>query len=88
MLDPDAGITADLESQALGRIRVRDDLRRASERTRAIVALTIDGYSQEEIAELLGEASVRAVEGALYRWRKIEQQHLPEGGIPREQHGQ
>ncbi|MFI6927445.1 hypothetical protein ACIBIZ_46465 [Nonomuraea spiralis] len=87
MLDPDAGITADLESQALGRIRVRDDLRRAGERTRAIVALTIDGYSQEEIAELLGEPSVRAVEGALYRWRKIEQQYAPEGGISREQHG-
>ncbi|MFI7449620.1 hypothetical protein ACIBQX_19135 [Nonomuraea sp. NPDC049714] len=80
LLDPDAGITADLESQALGRIRVRDDLGRAGERTRAIVALTLDGYSQEEIAELLGEASVRAVEGALYRWRKTEQEHALEGG--------
>ncbi|MFF0870152.1 RNA polymerase sigma factor [Nonomuraea sp. NPDC003560] len=84
MLAPDAGITVDLESQALGRIRMRDDLRRIGERTRAIVALTLDGYSQEEIAELLGEASVRAVEGALYRWRKSEQQHASEGGISRE----
>jgi hypothetical protein len=41
---------------------------------RAIVALTVDGYSQEEIVEPLGEASVRAVQGVLYRWRTKERQ--------------
>ncbi len=37
-------------------------------RTRAIVALRMDGYLKE-IAEMLGETSTRAVEGVLYRWR-------------------
>jgi DNA-directed RNA polymerase specialized sigma24 family protein len=54
---------------ATGNIQVLDHLRGTDPRTRAIVALTIDGYSQEEIVELLGERSVRAVEGVLYRWR-------------------
>ena len=34
--------------------------------TRAVVALTADGYTQDEIVEMLGEASVRAVEGVLW----------------------
>jgi DNA-directed RNA polymerase specialized sigma24 family protein len=50
-------------------MRVREDLGRMDPRTRAIVALRMDGYRQEEIAEMLGETSVRAVEGVLYRWR-------------------
>lgn len=74
--DPQTDPAADV----LGRLRIHDDLRRADPRTRAIVALTLDGYSQQEIADLLGEASVRAVEGALYRWRNKEQQRLGEGG--------
>jgi len=61
-------------------ISVVDDLERIkSERQRIIVALTIDGYSQEEIAEIL-DMSVRAVEGALYRWRAKEKQVMREGG--------
>lgn len=65
---------------AVGNQRVRDDLRRADRRTRAIVALTIDGYSQAEIAEMLGECSTRAIEGVLHRWRIKEQNRLGEGG--------
>ncbi|MGW7046336.1 hypothetical protein ACWGDT_27315 [Streptomyces avermitilis] len=55
----------------LGGLRVLDDLKDiADPRTRAAVALTIDGYSQEEIRQLLGAQSVRAIEGMLYRWRR------------------
>ncbi|GII59423.1 hypothetical protein Pth03_78120 [Planotetraspora thailandica] len=78
-LDPEAGLITSVEAQALGDMRVRDDLGRVDARTRAIVALTIDGYTQEEIVELLDETSIRAVEGALYRWRKSEQRHLQGG---------
>jgi hypothetical protein len=67
---------------ATGIIRVRDDLQRADPREQAIVALTIDGYSQEEIVELLNEVSVRAVEGVLYRWRTKEKPAAHEGGEP------
>lgn len=35
----------------------------------AIVALTLDGYSQDEIRELVNATTVRVVEGSLYRWR-------------------
>jgi DNA-directed RNA polymerase specialized sigma24 family protein len=65
---------------AVGNQRVRDDLGRADGRTRAIVALTIDGYSQAAIAEMLGECSTRAIEGVLHRWRIKEQNRLDEGG--------
>lgn len=78
-LEPDAGLIASMEAQALGTMRVRDDLGRLNARTRAIVALTIDGYSQKEIVELLGESSVRAVEGALHRWRTSKKQELQGG---------
>ena len=55
---------------ATGNKRVLDHLNDIDrERTQSIVALRIDGYSQEEIVELLAERSVRAVEGVLYRWR-------------------
>ena len=58
---------------ALGQMHVRDALGRVSNgRTRAVVALTIDGYSQEEIAELTESGSARAVEGIMYRWRMKE----------------
>jgi hypothetical protein len=67
---------------ATGNIRVCDDLQRADPRERAIVALTIDGYSQEEIVELLNEFSVRAVEGVLYRWRTKEKPAANGGGEP------
>ncbi|MFC7529769.1 RNA polymerase sigma factor [Actinoplanes sp. GCM10030250] len=56
----------------MGNQQVLENLGRAGVRTRAVVALTIDGYSQEEIVELLAETSVRAVEGVLHRWRAKE----------------
>lgn len=64
----------------LGEMRVRDDLARMDGRTRGIVALRMDGYRQEEIAEMLGEHSVRAVEGVLYRWRARESRLTDRGG--------
>lgn len=69
---PEADHAADPAVQATGNIHVVDRLRDADPRARAVVALTIDGYSQEEITEMLGERSVRAVEGILYRWRTRE----------------
>jgi hypothetical protein len=69
---PRADHAADPAVQATGNIHVVGRLQDADPRARAVVALTIDGYSQEEIAELLGEQSVRAVEGVLYRWRTRE----------------
>ena len=62
-----------------GNLRVLENLARADSREAAIVALTIDGYSQEEIVEVLGETSIRAVEGVLYRWRGKEQRRLKGG---------
>lgn len=64
----------------LGSMRVHDDLQRLDTRTRAIVELTLDGYTQEEIVELLDETSIRAVEGVLYRWRTKEQALTRAGG--------
>ena len=52
---------------------VDETLSRATPRERAIIALTLDGYTQPEIVEILGETSVRAVEGVLARWRRGEQ---------------
>lgn len=77
---PQADNIADPGVLAVGNMRVYDDLTRADPRTRAIVALTIDGYSQDEIVEMLDEQSVRAVEGVLYRWRTKEQGRIGEGG--------
>lgn len=68
---------AELIAEVLG---VRDELRQADPRTRAIVALRMDGYHQEEIAEILGEKSARAIEGVLYRWRVRESRRRREGG--------
>ena len=77
---PAEGRTDDPCVITVGNQRVCEDLMRVDERTRAIVALTIDGWSQEEILELLDETSVRAIEGVLHRWRKKEQCQQPGGG--------
>jgi hypothetical protein len=66
---PRADADGDPADLVAGTMRVREDLGRMDPRTRAIVALRMDGYRQEEITEMLGETSVRAVEGVLYRWR-------------------
>ena len=63
-----------------GTLRVKADLARMDARTRAIVALRMDGYHQQEIAEMLGERSARAVEGVLYRWRRNEVRRTRGGG--------
>ncbi|WP_244297670.1 hypothetical protein [Streptomyces griseoflavus] len=39
------------------------------------MALTLDGYSQEEIRELVDATTVRAVEGLMYRWRTKAKQN-------------
>lgn len=56
---------------ATGNIHVTERLKAAGARDGLVVALTIDGYSQEEIAEVTGR-SVRGVEGVLHRWRTRE----------------
>jgi hypothetical protein len=65
---------------ALGNIRVADDLNRITPRAREIIKLAMDGWHQTEIVELLGETSVRAVEGVLHRWRTEEKKRLRQGG--------
>ncbi|MFE7515205.1 RNA polymerase sigma factor [Streptomyces sp. NPDC057540] len=65
-----------VEDEILGRQRVREtigDIDPNRLREKAVVALTVDGYTQEEIRDILDEQSVRAVEGLLHRWRKKAQ---------------
>ena len=64
-----------------GNIQVRDHLNGIDPRSRAIIALKLDGYSQEEIRELLAEPSVRAVEGVVYRWRTQYKDHMKGGDL-------
>jgi hypothetical protein len=71
--------SSDPAIQAIGTIHVADRLAAAGDRARNIVALTMLGYSQEEIAELVGKPSARAVEGTLYRWRTLEKGYYREG---------
>jgi DNA-directed RNA polymerase specialized sigma24 family protein len=60
----------------LGNLRVLDELGEITDpRLKAVVALTLDGYSQEEIRELVDAATVRAVEGLMYRWRTKAKQN-------------
>ncbi|MFE6486760.1 hypothetical protein ACFVGN_28015 [Streptomyces sp. NPDC057757] len=68
----------------LGNLEVLEHLDAVNDlRTRAIVALTIDGYSQEEIRQLLDATSARAIEGMLYRWRtKEKEKRDKQGGDP------
>jgi DNA-directed RNA polymerase specialized sigma24 family protein len=68
--EPGTGSTP--ASVALGNLWVIASLEDEEPRTKVVVALTLDGYSQSEIAELLG-TSERAIEGILYRWRKRAQ---------------
>ena len=75
-----AAATGDPADLIAGTMRVREELARMDPRTRAIVALRMDGYHHEEIAEMLGETSVRAVEGVLYRWRVRQAKLGSKGG--------
>ncbi len=77
-LDRNDAHVSDAGTIAVGNLRVLDDLARLPTRTQAAVALTLDGWSQEEIAEIVGAETARAVEGLMYRWRKGEKQILEE----------
>jgi hypothetical protein len=76
----EAAADGDPAELVTGTISIRAELARADPRTRAIVALRMDGYHQEEIAEMLSEKSARAVEGVLYRWRGREIKRRREAG--------
>lgn len=66
--DPVAPLS--VAGEVLGNLEVLQHLGEISDpRMRAAVALTLDGHSQEEIREILGATSTRAIEGVLYRWR-------------------
>jgi transposase len=73
MTAPRVDQVLDPEALTVGALQFREDLERLDPRSRAVLTLTLAGYSQDEIVELLGETSIRAVEGVLYRWRKEEQ---------------
>lgn len=69
----DDDVLPGVEAEVVGREVLREAIRSIDPRKlreRAVVALTLDGYSQEEIRNILDEDSVRAVEGVLHRWRK------------------
>jgi DNA-directed RNA polymerase specialized sigma24 family protein len=57
-------------------LRVEDCLGRLDDRARTIVELSMDGYTQAEIVEMLGETSVRGVEGVMYRFRTEEKARM------------
>ena len=79
LLMPEANSVSDPAVVATGNIYVLDHLRNIDPRARKILVLTLKQYTQEEIAELFGEPSARAVEGVLYRWR-TQQKDLMRGG--------
>ncbi|MGJ5831975.1 sigma-70 family RNA polymerase sigma factor [Streptomyces ossamyceticus] len=68
-----------VEAEVVGRDLLRDmldDVAPGKARERAIVALTLDGYTQQEICHILNETSIRAIEGVMHRWRKAAQRKL------------
>ncbi|SOE12137.1 DNA-directed RNA polymerase specialized sigma subunit, sigma24 family [Streptomyces sp. 2323.1] len=63
--------------EVLGNLRVLEDINGIENpRARAVVALTIDGYTQEEIRQMLDAPTVRAVEAVLHRWRAKAKREL------------
>ncbi|WP_443234274.1 RNA polymerase sigma factor [Streptomyces sp. 2A115] len=54
----------------LASLHAEEKLRSLDPRTRVIVVLTLQGYAQQEIAEILNMSSAKAVEGVLYRLRQ------------------
>ncbi|MFJ8955217.1 hypothetical protein ACIRO1_34505 [Streptomyces sp. NPDC102381] len=78
---PNRFVLQGVADEVVGNLRVLDDLHSIPDaRARAAVALTIDGYSQEEIQQLVNATSIRAIEGLLYRWRTKAKQ-CDEGGF-------
>ncbi|GAB1693319.1 RNA polymerase sigma factor [Krasilnikovia sp. M28-CT-15] len=70
----------DPEIIAINGILIRDHLSSLDSRTRAVLKLVLDGYSQQEITEMLGLVSIKAVEGLLRRWRAAAKRALAGGG--------
>jgi DNA-directed RNA polymerase specialized sigma24 family protein len=67
--DRDRSALIDPEERAVASVEADRLLGLADGTTRAIILLRSRGYSQEEIAELLGLPSAKAVEARLYRFR-------------------
>jgi hypothetical protein len=80
LVNLDRGAITDTADLAVGNAHVTDHLKRLDPRTRHLVAANLDGYSQEEMTEMFGEDSVRAIEGVLYRWRMREQRRVHHTG--------
>jgi DNA-directed RNA polymerase specialized sigma24 family protein len=74
-LDCDDGSPVDIEDPtdvieaAIGRLDDASHLRGLDDRTRRVVTLRMDGYTEREIGEQLA-MTPRAVEGVLYRYRR------------------
>ncbi|WP_310723537.1 hypothetical protein [Streptomyces sp. N2A] len=63
--------------EVLGHLCVLEDINGIeSPWARAVVALTLDGHSPEEIGQVLDVQSVRAVEAVLHRWRAKAKREL------------
>ncbi|CAL9591414.1 hypothetical protein SUDANB120_05253 [Streptomyces sp. enrichment culture] len=81
LYEPAVGILSVAE-EVVGNLSVLDELGGIDNvRARAAVALTVDGYTQEEIRQLLDAPTVRAVEGLLHRWRAKAKRNGSEGGV-------
>jgi hypothetical protein len=67
----DGSALPSVESTVLGNARVQEHLAHPRDaKTQAVVALTLIGYSQFEISEMLDGIGTRAIEGIMYRWRQ------------------
>ena len=75
-LDPAARCGPGPDAVVTGNLGLRGDLADLDPLTAAVVALTVDGHSQGEIAELLDLPSARAAEGILYRWRTRQKRRM------------
>lgn len=72
----DAVSTLGVPDDVLGNLQVVAHLRGIQDpRIRAAIAMRFDGHSYEEIREILGAPTVRAIEGMFYRQRRKEQRY-------------
>jgi Sigma-70, region 4 len=78
LLDEQPGHAQPVDAQAVDKIGLSADLAEHPPRTQAAVILALYGYTQIEIAELL-DATEKAVEGRLFRWRKREKKRWTRG---------
>ncbi|GAA1680750.1 hypothetical protein GCM10009745_26010 [Kribbella yunnanensis] len=81
LIEPAGEATAqDPAGLVAGNLWVDDCLAKLDPRTRAIVELSMNGYSHAEIVDMLDETSVRAVEGVLHRFRTTQKARLQREG--------